>query len=296
MAVDQTDFVMILAGDHIYKMNYFRMLKQHIDTQADVTLGVIEVPIEEAHRFGIIQFDSSGKLSDFLEKPKCLDAASKYPSKTHASMGIYIFNKLLLAEVLEADSRDAGSSHDFGKDIIPKMILRHDVCAHHFTGEDKGQSQYWMDVGTIDAYYEANMDLVDVTPQFNLYDKVWPIRTYQRQYPPAKFVFAQKDHRMGIALDSIVCGGCIVSGGRIMRSILSPDVRINSYCDVRDSIIFAHVDIGRYSKVSNAIIDRGVRLPERTSIGFDAEQDRKRYHVTENGLVVVSPAHGSPGD
>jgi len=296
MAADQTDYVIILAGDHIYKMNYFRLLKQHIDSQADATIGVIGVPVEEASRFGVIEADKSCRIVGFLEKPPPPDLPSPGSARVDASMGIYIFNKNLMAELLAEDSDDPESSHDFGRDIIPKMIENHDVRAHYFVDENRKQSQYWMDVGTIDAYYEANMDLMAVSPHFNLYDKNWPIRTHQRQYPAAKFVFAQRDQRMGIALDSIVSGGCIISGGKVINSILSPGVRINSYCEIEESLVFSRVDIGRHCRIKGAIIDRDVRLPERTVIGFDPEEDRRRYHVTDDGIVVVSPEKTTPGD
>jgi glucose-1-phosphate adenylyltransferase len=202
-------------------------------------------------------------------------------------MGIYVFNKTLLSEVLEKDALNPHSTHDFGRDILPGMIENYNVYAHHFVDENKKEAQYWLDVGTIEAYYEANMDLVAVNPHFNLYDSEWPIRTHQPQFPPAKFVFAQKDQRMGVALDSIVSGGCIISGGRAVNSVLSPGVRINSYCEVNSSILFPHVEVGRHSRISRAIIDREVHLPERTVIGFDPEADRKRFHVTDSGIVVV---------
>jgi glucose-1-phosphate adenylyltransferase len=202
-------------------------------------------------------------------------------------MGIYLFNIRLLAPVLEDDAQNAESSHDFGKDIIPQIINNYKVYAYHFVDENKKEAQYWRDVGTLQSYFDANMDLVAVSPQFNLYDKDWPIRTYQRQYPPAKFVFAYEGKRMGIAVDSIVSNGCIVSGGRVVNSVLSPDVRVNSYCEIDRSIIMSHVSIGRYSRIRNVIIDRGVQLPENTAIGYNLEEDRTKYHVTETGIVVV---------
>jgi glucose-1-phosphate adenylyltransferase len=286
--VPQINFVMILSGDHIYKMNYFRMLKQHIDKQADATIGAIQVPAEQAHLFGVMEVDDAGRIRGFLEKPGRLSREAAASGKVLASMGVYVFNKALLTQVLEEDARNPRSSHDFGRDIIPRLIEHNNVYAHPFVDENKKESQYWLDVGTIEAYYEANMDLVAVSPHFNLYDQEWPIRTHQPQYPPAKFVFAQKDQRMGIALDSIVSGGCIISGGRVVNCVLSPGVRINSYCEVTRSILFPQVEIGRHSRIANAIIDRDVRLPKGTEIGFDPEEDRKRFHVTESGIAVVS--------
>jgi glucose-1-phosphate adenylyltransferase len=286
--VEQINFVLILSGDHIYKMNYHRMLRQHIENQADVTIGAIEVPVEKAHQFGVMQIDGNGRIHGFQEKPTLREQDTNPAEKIYASMGIYVFNKELLSEVLGEDARNPDSTHDFGRDIIPRMIADHKVFAHHFVDENKKEFQYWLDVGTLEAYYQANMDLVAVSPHFNLYDQEWPIRTYQPQYPPAKFVFAQKDQRMGIALDSIVSGGCIISGGRVVNCVLSPGVRVNSYCEVDHSILLPHVEIGRYSKIYRTIIDKGVRIPEKTIIGFDPEEDRKRFHVTESGIVVVA--------
>jgi len=294
--VHQINFVMILSGDHIYKMNYFRMLRQHIDLNSDVTIGAIQVPAEQSHQFGVMQVDDSHRIRSFQEKPASPDKGVAAPAQAFASMGVYVFNKFLLAQVLEEDARMPNSTHDFGRDIIPRLIDRYKVHAHHFVDENKKEAQYWLDVGTLDAYYAANMDLVEVNPQFNLYDTEWPIRTYQPQYPPAKFVFAQAEMRMGIALDSIVSGGCIISGGRVVNSILSPGVRVNSYCEVDRSILFPQVEIGRNSRISRAIIDRGVCLPEKSVIGFDPDEDRRHYHVTESGIVVISPEDLSPSD
>jgi glucose-1-phosphate adenylyltransferase len=296
MAVDDASFVLILSGDHIYKMNYYRMVKEHVDMQADVTIGVIEVPVENSSRFGVLQIDDSGRVRGFQEKPETTDYRARRPGLVYGSMGIYVFNKTLLAQLVEEDAANPESSHDFGKDIFPQLLDRYNVCAHHFIDENKKESQYWMDVGTIDAYYEANMDLIAVTPSFNLYDRHWPIRTYQQQYPPAKFVFAQKDQRMGIALDSIVSAGCIISGGRVVNSVLSSGVRINSFSQVEECILFPHVDIGRHCRVRNAIIDRGVHLQEGTVVGFNAEEDQARYHLSEEGIVVISPEGPSPSD
>ena len=226
--VDNIEFVLILSGDHIYKMNYYRMVTQHVDTRADITIGAIEVPIEEASRYGIMRIEKSGHVESFVEKPSNPSPSPDNPAKALASMGIYVFNKKLLEQVLDEDARNPASSHDFGADILGPLVEKYDVCAHNFIDENKKEAQYWRDVGTIETYYEANMDLVAVTPLFNLYDKEWPIRTYQRQYPPAKFVFADEGKRMGIAVDSIVSAGCIVSGGKLQNSILSPDVRVTA--------------------------------------------------------------------
>jgi glucose-1-phosphate adenylyltransferase len=284
---EASSYVFILSGDHIYKMNYRKMLDQHRDSGAEVTVATLEVDVADAaRRFGVIETDQNWRIIGFEEKPANPIPSRIHPGKVNASMGVYIFNTQLLVPILIADAEDPTSSHDFGKDIIPKILGKHRVFAYNFRDENKKETSYWRDVGTIDAYYEANMDLVAVSPIFNLYDKTWPLNTWQQQYPPAKFVFADPD-RMGIALDSIVAGGSIVSGGRVKGSVLGYDVRVNSYCDVEDSIIFNHVNVGRHSRIRKAIIDRHVSLPEGTVIGYDAEADRKKYQVTDEGVVVV---------
>ena len=283
----RSSYVFVLSGDHIYKMNYQKMLQQHADSGAEVTVATLEMPPEEAAgRFGIIETDEHWRIVAFEEKPAEPRRSRTNPAKVNASMGVYVFNTQLLIPILIADAEDANSSHDFGKDILPKIIGKHRVFAYNFVDENSPGEMYWRDVGTIEAYYEANMDLVSVSPVFNLYDKNWPLRTWQQQYPPAKFVFADPG-RMGVALDSIVASGSIVSGGRVKRSIVGYDVRVNSYCEVENSIFFNHVSIGRHSQIRNAIIDRHVSLPERTQIGYDLEADRKRFQVTESGIVLV---------
>jgi glucose-1-phosphate adenylyltransferase len=245
--------------------------------------------VSSASRFGVLDVGPEDRVRGFEEKPERPAALPDRPSKACVSMGIYVFNRDMLEEVLERDAADPSSSHDFGRDILPWLVREHKIYAHHFVDENKKEAQYWRDVGTIESYYEANMDLVAVSPLFNLYDKDWPIRTHQRQYPPAKFVFADEGRRMGIAVDSIVSAGCIISGGKVQSSILSPDVRVNSFCEISRSIIFSHCDIGRRSRIRNAIIDRDVHLPEQTVIGYDLEEDRRRYYVSESGIVVVAP-------
>ena len=282
-------YVLILSGDHVYKMNYQRMLQQHIDSGAEVTIGTLDFPRSEASRFGVLEVDGRCRIVGWQEKPTNPKPSPADPDKCVVSMGIYCFNHDVLLERTIADAEDPNSSHDFGKDIIPKLIDSHHVCAYHFVDENRKESEYWRDIGTIEAYYEANMDLVSVTPVFNLYDKQWPLRTYQRQYPPAKFVFAQQGKRMGTAVDSIVSSGCIVSGGRVTNSVLSYDVRVNSYTDIEGCIIFPHVHIGRYSRIRRAIIDRNLHIPEGSVIGYDLDEDRKKYHVTETGIVVMVP-------
>ncbi|GAC1668873.1 MAG: glucose-1-phosphate adenylyltransferase [Candidatus Acidiferrum sp.] len=289
---ERSKYVFILSGDHIYKMNYSRMLQQHIDSGADVTVATIELPVEQAaHQFGVIETDQDWRIVGFEEKPGAPKHSPHHAGYCNASMGIYIFNTHLMIPILLADSEDPKSHHDFGKDIIPRIISKHRVFAYNFVDENRSAASrqeplYWRDVGTLDAYYEANMDLVSVSPVFNLYDMSWPLRTWIHQYPPAKFVFADPG-RMGVALDSIVAGGSIISGGRVKCSVLGADVRINSYSEISESIIYNHVNIGRHSRIRRAIIDRHVSLPEHTEIGFDLEADRRRFHVTDSGIVVV---------
>jgi glucose-1-phosphate adenylyltransferase len=285
---EQPKHVLILSGDHIYKMNYGLMLKQHEDSGADVTLATIQVDPNEVYRFGVVGVEHDHRVAGFQEKPKETELRSPFnPDKVSASMGIYLFNTDVLIPVLLKDAEDNASSHDFGKDILPRMAADYRVYAYDFVDENKKEALYWRDVGTLEAYYEANMDIVAVSPVFNLYDEDWPIRTHQRQYPPAKFVFAELG-RTGTALDSIVSSGCIVSGSTVRSSVLSPDVRVNSYSEVDSSILFSHVNVGRHCHIRKAIIDRDVHIPEGTTIGFDPEADRLRYFVTESGITVVT--------
>jgi glucose-1-phosphate adenylyltransferase len=284
---ERSKFVFVLSGDHIYKMNYAKMLQQHLDSGADVTVATIEIPAAEAAKqFGVIETDKHWRICGFEEKPAKPQTSPHKATHCNASMGVYIFNTQLLIPILLADSDDPKSSHDFGKDILPRIIAKHRVFAYNFVDENSKESLYWRDVGTIDAYYEANMDLVSVSPVFNLYDKIWPLRGWQQQYPPVKFVFADEDRR-GVALDSIVAGGSILSGGRVQNSVIGYDVRVNSYCEINNSIIYNHVNVGRHSRIKRAIIDRHVNLPEHTEIGYDLEADRRRFHVTPSGIVVV---------
>jgi glucose-1-phosphate adenylyltransferase len=285
---EQPKHVLILSGDHIYKMNYGKMMKQHLDSAADVTLATIQVDPKESYQLGVVDVDKDGRVNGFEEKPKITALRSPWnPEKTAASMGVYLFNADVLIPVLLKDAENPQSSHDFGKDILPRMVDDYRVYAYDFVDENKKEALYWRDVGTLEAYYEANMDIVSVSPIFNLYDKEWPIRTHQRQYPPAKFVFAESG-RTGTALDSIVSNGCIVSGGMVKNSVLSPDVRVNSYCDIDSCILFSHVSVGRSCRIRRAILDRDVHVPAGTTIGYDAEADRQRYFVTESGITVVT--------
>src|SRR5256714_12416238 len=285
---EQPKHVLILSGDHIYKMNYERMLRQHVDSGADVTLATILIDPSETYRFGVVEIDRNSRVTGFQETPQQPDLRSPYsPRMVSGSMGVYLFNTDVLIPVLLKDAEDPNSSHDFGHDILPRMVDEYKVYSFNFVDENKKEALYWRDVGTLEAYYEANMDVVSVSPVFNLYDNEWPIRTHQRQYPPAKFVFNEPE-RMGTALDSIISSGCIVSGGVVRRSLLSPDVRVNSYSEVDDSIVFSHVHIGRHCRIKRSIIDRDVHIPEGTVIGFDPEADRQRYFVTDSGITVVT--------
>ena len=280
------NYVLILAGDHIYKMNYQSMLQSHINSGAAMTVGCIKCPLEEAKQFGVMDIDENYRVQAFTEKPEHPTPLPNDKQRALASMGIYIFNKKFLIEQLRLDNQRADSSHDFGKDIIPRIIERHRIVAFPFQNPN-GSEAYWLDVGTVDAYYQANIDLLSVTPQLNLYDTDWPIWTYQEQLPPAKFVFDDDDRR-GMAIDSMVSAGCILSGGQAHRSLLFSNVRINSYSTVKDSVILPNVDIGRNCVIQNAIIDSGCKITENTTIGVDREADKKRFHVSPNGIVLVS--------
>ncbi|HZT33724.1 MAG TPA: glucose-1-phosphate adenylyltransferase [Bryobacteraceae bacterium] len=288
--VENPQYTLILSGDQIYKMNYHAMVEWHRSHGADITIATIQVAPEESPRFGIAEIDAEYRIVGFDEKPRPEDAVRSLfnPAMVSASMGIYVFNTDVLLSMLQEDAQDPNSAHDFGKNVIPLALGKHRVIAYDFRDLNDKTALYWRDVGTLDAYYEANMDLVDVTPQFNLYDQNWPIRTRMPQQPPAKFVFAQEGRRMGVAIDSIVCAGAIVSGGRVLRSVLSPAVRVNSYCEIEYSILMPGVQVGRYSRLRRTIVDSGVRIPESTVVGYDLEQDRARgYTVTESGVVVV---------
>ncbi len=286
---DAPDHLLILAGDHIYKMDYAEMFRFHREHKADATVAAIEIQKKSAAAFGVIEVDDQNRIIGFEEKPTEPKHIPGRPELALASMGVYLFNTKTLLEYLKSDALQ-DTSHDFGKNIVPQMMKTSRVCAYNFKDENKKEAKYWRDVGTIDAYWEANMDLVSVDPLLNLYDSAWPIRTYQGQNPPAKFVFAQekKGGRLGIALDSIVSHGCIVSGGRVQNSVLSPNVRINSYSEVHHSILMENVDIGRHCRIRKAIIDKDVTIAPNTEIGYDLEKDRTRYHVTSSGIVVIA--------
>jgi glucose-1-phosphate adenylyltransferase len=270
-------------------MNYADMVNLLIDKQADAIVGAIETPLADANRFGVIAVDEHHRILSFDEKPANPMHIPGDPSQAFVSMGIYLFRTSVVREQLIRDAKE-GTKHDFGRNIIPRMIKENRVYAFKFQDENKKAVKYWRDIGTLDAYWEANMDLVAVDPLFNLYDEKWPIRTYQGQFPPAKFVFAQdfQGGRMGVALDSIVCGGCIISGGRVQNSVLSPNVRVHDHADVRESVVMENVVIGEHARIRRAIIDKDVIIPPKTEIGFDSHTDRHRFNVTDSGLVVIS--------
>jgi glucose-1-phosphate adenylyltransferase len=294
---ERPQYLLVLAGDHIYKMNYADMYRYMQETDADAVVGAIEWPIEDTRQFGVLGVDASCRVTRFEEKPASAFPLPDDPTRAFISMGIYLFRTEALYQELR---KDAGltTAHDFGKNIIPGMIQTHRVFAYNFQDENKKQVQYWRDIGTLDAYYEANMDLVSVDPLLNLYDEAWPIRTYQGQFPPAKFVFADQypGGRIGMALDSIVSGGCILAGGKVQKSVLAPDVRVDQHADVQESVIMENVEIGAGSRIRRAIIDKSVILPPDTVIGYDLEADRTRYTVTEGGIVVVTPSSPSTAE
>ena len=287
--MENPEYVLILAGDHIYKMNYAQMAEAHARNGAEITVGLIKMPTSQAPVLGVAEMNESGRIVKFVEKPKEARAIPGDPAHIYASMGIYFFNRSALAEDLMKDAEDPNSAHDFGKNIVPGAIQRRKVFGHLLKNPD-GQPGYWRDVGTVEAYFESNMDLVQVTPTFNLYDRSWPLRTYMGQYPPAKFLHAGADDpaRIGMSTESIIPGGCIISGGRVARCVLSPNVRINSFSEVSDSVLMEGVNVGRYAKVRRAIIDKDVQIPPNTVIGYDPVEDRKRFTVTESGLIVVA--------
>jgi glucose-1-phosphate adenylyltransferase len=290
---EHPEYTVILAGDHIYKMNYRKMVEAHVENQADLTIGVLRVPVADAcYRFGVLQIDPAERVVSFQEKPGEPKPIPGDPNYCYASMGIYVFTTRFLFEQLCQDATRQGSSHDFGADVIPSIIETHRVFAHPFLDENRKESAYWRDVGTLDAYYEANMDLVAVDPLLNIYDEEWPLRTYLPSYAPPKFVFAAAERR-GYAMDSIVCMGSIVSGGQVRRSILGSNTRVNSYAKVEESILFDGVNIGRHAKVRRAILDKGVCLPAEFEVGYDHELDRRRgFTVTDSGVTVIAKTDG----
>ncbi len=284
-------YMVILAGDHIYKMDYELMLQQHADSGADVTIGCLEVPLFEASGFGVMHVDANKRIVDFVEKPRHPAPMPGHPDKALASMGIYVFETNLLFDHLERDANDPNSSRDFGKDVIPYMVRNGKAMAHYFSDScvrsSDDEAAYWRDVGTVDAYWEANIDLTDIVPDLDLFDKDWPIWTDGSVTPPAKFVH-DEDGRRGMAVSSVISGGCIISGARVKRSLLSTGVRINSYCDVENAVILPYVEIGRSTRLRNVVIDRGVKVPDGLVVGEDPIADDGRFRRTEKGICLVT--------
>lgn len=283
-----SEYVLILAGDHIYKMDYGPMIAYHVENQADMTVSCIEVDLQTAKGFGVMGTDENLRVTEFAEKPDNPKSMPDKPNTALASMGIYVFNTQFLYEQLCKDSVTPESSHDFGKDIIPNIIDKYRVFAYPFRDERKNQQAYWRDVGTVDAFWAANIDLISLTPDLNMYDKDWPIWTYQEQLPPAKFLFDDEDRR-GMAVDSMVSGGCLVSGAYLKRSLLFSNVKVNSYAHLEECVVLPNVDIGRHCRIKKAVIDKGCIIPPRTVIGENIEEDRRRYYVTDNGVVLITP-------
>ena len=282
------EYVLILAGDHVYKMDYGEMLASHVESEADVTVGCIEVPIEQASAFGVMGVDNDLRINSFAEKPEQPTPMPGKQDEALCSMGIYIFNKDLLFEMLIRDADTPNSSHDFGKDIIPHAISKYRVYAYPFTDANSGIQSYWRDVGTVDAFWEANLELIGVTPELNLYDNEWPIWTHQEQLPPAKFIF-DSDDRRGMAVDSMVSGGCIISGAHICQSLLFSNVTVASHSKVDSSVVLPDVTIGKNCQITHAIIDKGCEIPDGMIIGHDDEDDQKRFFVSPKGVVLVTP-------
>ena len=286
------DYVLILAGDHVYKMDYAKLLAFHVDNKADMTVACLEVPIGEASGFGVMGVDANSRVVEFAEKPANPTPMPGKPDKALASMGIYVFNTKFLFEQLIRDADDNHSSHDFGHNMIPHMIEKYQVFAQNFAQSCVGMGHdnlpYWRDVGTIDSYWEANMELTKVLPDLNMYDQEWPIWTHQEQLPPAKFVFDEDDRR-GMAIDSLVSGGCIVSGSTVRRSLLFSDVRVNAYCTIEDSVLLPKVEVGREVTLKRVIVDKSCKIPDGLTVGIDPQEDRKRFHVSANGVTLITP-------
>jgi glucose-1-phosphate adenylyltransferase len=282
------DYVLILAGDHIYKMDYGAMIAQHVENNADMTVGCIGVPLDRASSFGVMEVDSDRRVVNFLEKPDNPQPMPGSSDQALASMGIYVFNTEFLYEQLIRDADDPKSDHDFGKNIIPNVLKNYRVFAYSFVDPLTGGEAYWRDVGTVDAFWEANLELIGVTPELNLYDEDWPIWTYQEQAPPAKFVF-DDDGRRGMAVDSMVSGGCVISGAVVRHSLLFSNVHVDAYSTVSDSVILPEVQIGQHCRISRAIIEKGCQIPDGLVIGEDLEEDARRYYVSPGGVVLVTP-------
>jgi len=282
------EYVLILAGDHIYKMDYGQMIAYHVESGADMTVGCLQVDRESARAFGVMGVDDNNRVNAFLEKPQDPPEMPGHPNTALASMGIYVFNTGFLFERLIRDADDSRSNHDFGKDIIPSIIDRYRVMAYPFRDEREGVQAYWRDVGTVDSYWRANLELIGVTPELNLYDSEWPIWTYQEQWPPAKFVFDDDDRR-GMAIDSMVSGGCIISGSTVRHSLLFSDVQVNAGSRVHDSVILPSVHVGENCEIRRCVIDRGCEIPDGLRIGVDEEEDARHFFISPGGVRVVTP-------
>jgi len=281
-------YVLVLAGDHIYKMDYGKMVAAHAANGADITVGCIPVPREEAEEFGVMVINDNGRIVEFAEKPDDPKPIPGDDKKSLASMGIYVFSAEYLHNRLMEDAKDEASSHDFGKDIIPSAIENSNVFSFRFMNANTGTPGYWRDVGTIDAYWEANTDLANINPELDLYEKNWPIWTYQEQLPPAKFAFDDEDRR-GMAVDTMLSGGCLITGSIVRHSVLFSNVRIHSFSELEDSVVLPNVEIRRGCRIKRCVIDKGARIPENTVIGEDPVEDAKRFYVSENGIVLVTP-------
>ncbi len=281
-------YVLVLAGDHAYKMDYGPMLARHVDAGGDVTVACLEVPVESARSLGVMSVDNAGRIVEFTEKPENPQPLPGKPGHALASLGIYVFTASALFDLLEADATNDDSMHDFGKNVIPTAIEEMRAVAYRFVDPATGEQAYWRDVGTVSSFWRANLELIGVTPQLNLYDHTWPIWTYEPQVPPAKFVFDNAERR-GMAVDSMVSAGCVVSGALVRRSLLFTNVRVNSYSEVTESVVLPDVDIGRHCRIRNAVIERWTRIPENTVVGEDPEEDARRFHLTDDGIVVVTP-------
>lgn len=285
------NYVLILGGDHIYKMDYGRLLAEHVEKQADLTVACLSIPVSDASAFGVMSVDDSWRITNFTEKPEHPESIPGQPDQALVSMGIYVFNAKFLYEQLILDHDLDHSSHDFGHDLIPGMVNSAQVYAHRFENSCIHMASgipYWRDVGTVDAYWEANIDLTTIIPSLNLYDEDWPIWTHQEQLPPAKFVFDDSDRR-GQALDSMVSGGCIISGATVRRSLLFSNVQVRSFGTIEDSVILPNVDIGRYACLKRVVVEKECVIPEGLQVGFDPEEDRKHFHVTDNGVTLITP-------
>lgn len=284
-------YVLILGGDHVYKMDYSKLLAEHITQSADMTVACLEVPLQEATAFGVMGVNENWQITSFTEKPQNPTPIPGHSNMALASMGIYVFNAEFLYQQLIRDHNISESSHDFGKDLIPYMVPRHRIFAHRFYNSCVNTASgipYWRDVGTIDAFWEANLDLISVTPQLNLYDADWPIWTHQEQLPPAKFVFDDNDRR-GQALDSSVSGGCIISGSTVRRSMLFSNVKVNSYSVIEDSVILPNVEIRRNARLRRVVVEKRCVIPEGLMVGYNKEEDRQRFRVTEKGVTLITP-------